>query len=84
MNERGIILDMLNECKMDMEYRERRLEEVGNSNRTIRKNLQEGIANTHTRMETIVEIAYALGIISEEESRMGLDTLIETIEDAYM
>ena len=81
MNERGVILDALTECKENIEYAERRLEEVGNSNRTIRKNLYNGIADTRVRVETIVEIAYALGIISEEESRMGLDTLIETIED---
>lgn len=83
MDERRIILDALMECKDDMEYRETRLAEVGNSNRTIRNNLKEGIKNTFTRIDTIIELAHALGIINEEESRMNYVSLIGTLESEY-
>lgn len=80
MNERGIIVDALIECKEDIEYAEKRLNEVGNSNRTVRQNLKDRINNSSVRMETIIEIAYALNVISEDEYRMNPDTLIELIE----
>lgn len=83
MEERRIILDALTDCKDDMEYRESRLEEVGNSNRTIRNNLKEGIKSTWTRIETIIEVVHMLGIINEDEARMNYVTLIDTIASEY-
>ena len=83
MEERRIIVDALMDCKNDMEYMETRLEEVGNSNRTIRNNLKEGISRTFIRIETIIELAHMLGIISEDEARMNYVTLIDTIANDY-
>ena len=80
MNERGIIADALIEYVESLEYFEKRLIEVGNSNRTVRQNIKQGIQKSSTKMEAFIELAYALGIITEEESRMEPGMLIEQIE----
>lgn len=80
MNERGILADALNECAWNLKYFEKRLTEVGNSNRAVRQSIKQGIQESSTKMEAFIELAYALGIITEEESRMEPGMLIDLIE----
>lgn len=81
MNERMAIAEVLTECKETLEYVEKRLSEVGSNDRAIRNNLKDRLTRMSTRMETIIGIAHLLGVISEEESLMEPDALIELIEE---
>ena len=81
MNERIVVAEALAECKESLEYVEKRLSEVGSNDRAIRNNLKDRFTRVSTRIETIIDLAYALGVISEEESLMEPDALIELIEE---
>jgi hypothetical protein len=80
MNERAIILDALLECRESLEYAEKRLSETKGSDRTIRNSLKDRVTKAYVKMETIIELAFELGIISEEESLMEPGALIELID----
>ena len=81
MNERIVVAEALAECKESLEYVEKRLSEVGSNDRAIRNNLKDRFTRASTRIETIIDLAHALGVISEEESLMEPDALIELIEE---
>lgn len=81
MNERIVVAEALAECKESLEYVEKRLSEVGSNDRAIRNNLKDRLTRVSTRMETIIDLSHALGIISEEESLMESGALIELIEE---
>ena len=81
MNERMIVADALIECKESLEYAEKRLGEVGSNDMTIKNNLKDRLMRASVRMETIIDLAHALGVISEEESLMEPGALIELIEE---
>lgn len=81
MNERIVVAEALAECKESLEYVEKRLSEVGSNDRAIRNNLKDRFTRVSTRIETIIDLAHALGVISEEESLMEPDALIELIEE---
>lgn len=80
MNERAIILDALLECSESLEYAEKRLSETKGSDRTIRNSLKDRVTKASVKIETIIELAFELGIISEEESLMEPGALIELID----
>lgn len=81
MNERMAIAEALAECKESLEYIEKRLSETESNDRTIRNNLKGRLTRVSTKIETIIDLAHALGVISEEESLMESDALIELIEE---
>lgn len=81
MNERIVVAEALAEYKESLEYIEKRLSEVGSNDRAIRNNLKDRLTRVSVRIETIIEIAHALGVISEEESIMEPGALIELIEE---
>ena len=81
MNERMVVAEALAECKESLEYIEKRLSETGSNDRTIRNNLKDRLTRVSTRIETIIDLAHALGVISEEESLMESGALIELIEE---
>jgi hypothetical protein len=80
MNERAIILDALLECRESLEYAEKRFSETKGGDRIIRNSLKDRATNASVKMETIIELAFELGIISEEESLMEPDALIKLID----
>lgn len=79
MNERMVVAEALAECKESLEYVEKRLGEVGSNDRAIRNNLKDRLMRISARMETIIDLSCALGIISEEESLMEPGALVEWI-----